>query len=101
MHPPNTLEVNGEAIRHERMLRGMNQTALARKLSITRPHLSRIELGRRPVSGPLFARIRAALDMTADELLASNGGLTRKGETHDQHVDECRERSRADVSQPS
>ncbi|WP_119581532.1 helix-turn-helix domain-containing protein [Streptomyces europaeiscabiei] len=71
MHQPLTYEVNGDAIRRERMQAGLSRTELARQAGFTRRYLCHLERGtRKHLSPPLYIALRQALDATDSRLLA-------------------------------
>lgn len=73
MPQPNTLAVNGDAIRKARLLKGLSQTELASAIGISRPYLSHIETGSRTrVSGPVFGRIRDVLEAPDKHILGES-----------------------------
>ncbi|MFE0800137.1 helix-turn-helix domain-containing protein [Streptomyces sp. NPDC058812] len=62
MHQPPTFEVNGDAIREERMQAGLTQTELARQAGISPRYVSHLENGTRRHMGPkAYRRLRDAL----------------------------------------
>ncbi|MFJ3037780.1 helix-turn-helix domain-containing protein [Streptomyces tendae] len=62
MHQPPTFEVNGDAIREERMQAGLTQTELARQAGISPRYVSHLETGTRNRMGPkTYRRLREAL----------------------------------------
>lgn len=65
MHQPLTYEVNGDAIREERMQAGLTQTELAGRAGITPRYVSHLENGTRRHMGPqTYRRLREALNAT-------------------------------------
>lgn len=69
MHQPLTYEVNGDAIREERMQAGMSRTDLARLAGITRRYVCHLENGtRRHMSPKPYKRLREALNATDERL---------------------------------
>ncbi|MFF3643436.1 helix-turn-helix domain-containing protein [Streptomyces sp. NPDC002564] len=70
MHQPLTYEVDGDAIRTERMQSGMTRAQLATAAGISRRYVCHLENGtRRRMSPPSYVALRAAL-ATTDERLA-------------------------------
>ena len=69
MHQPTTFEVDGDAIREERMQAGLTQTELARRVGISPRYVSALESGerRRMTPGPYIA-LRTALKATDERL---------------------------------
>lgn len=69
MHQPPTYEVDGTAIREERMQAGLEISELAERAGISRRYLSHLETGSRTRMRPsTFARLRTALKATDDRL---------------------------------
>ncbi|MDX3835663.1 helix-turn-helix domain-containing protein [Streptomyces europaeiscabiei] len=65
MHQPLTYEVNGDAIRKERMQAGLTQTELAEKAGISPRYISHLENGTRRRMGPkTYKRLREVLNAT-------------------------------------
>ncbi|MFH8336898.1 helix-turn-helix domain-containing protein [Streptomyces sp. AM6-12] len=65
MHQPLTYEVNGDAIREERMQAGLTQTELARQAGISPRYVSYLETGTRRRMGPkTYRRLREVLNAT-------------------------------------
>lgn len=74
MHQPPTFEVDGDAIRKERMAAGLETSELAERARISRRYLSHLENGTRSHMRPSsYAALRTALDVTDDRLLAPPG----------------------------
>ncbi|WP_318201113.1 helix-turn-helix transcriptional regulator [Streptomyces sp. SCL15-4] len=70
---PTTFEVDGTAICTKRMQAGMEVNQLADLVGITPNYLRKLERGARKHMSPKpYIRLRAALQATDDELLASN-----------------------------
>lgn len=62
MHQPPTFEVDGDAIREERMQAGLTQTELARQAGISPRYVCHLENGTRRHMGPkAYLRLRDAL----------------------------------------
>ncbi|MFI9154558.1 helix-turn-helix domain-containing protein [Streptomyces sp. NPDC053367] len=79
MHQPTTFEVDGDAIRKERMQAGLTQTELARQAGISPRYVSHLENGTRRHMGPKpYKRLRDALKATDERLR-----LTRPRPTED------------------
>jgi transcriptional regulator with XRE-family HTH domain len=71
MHQPLTYEVNGDAIREERMQAGLSRTDLAGLAGITRRYVCHLENGTRRHMGPKsYKRLRDALKTHDDRLQA-------------------------------
>jgi transcriptional regulator with XRE-family HTH domain len=69
MHQPTTYEVDGDAIRKERMQAGLTQEELARQAGISPRYVSHLETGTRKDMRPkTYKRLRIALGL-ADERL--------------------------------
>lgn len=69
MHQPTTFEVDGDAIREERMQAGLTQTELARQAGISPRYVSHLETGTRRRMGPKpYKRLRTALNATDERL---------------------------------
>ncbi|MFJ5151452.1 helix-turn-helix domain-containing protein [Streptomyces sp. NPDC088353] len=69
MHQPPTYEVDGEAIRDERMEAGLTQEELARQVGISRRYVSHLEKGsRRHMKPKTYRRLREALNVTDSRL---------------------------------
>ena len=58
----------GQTVRSKRLERGLSLRALAVRLGVSAPFLSDVELGRRFPSGPVLARMAAALAVPLEEL---------------------------------
>lgn len=72
MHQPTTFEVDGDAIREERMQAGLTQAELARRVGISRRYVSYLEDGtRRHMRPKPYVRLRQVLN-------ATDARLTRK-----------------------
>jgi transcriptional regulator with XRE-family HTH domain len=73
MHqPPTTFEVDGAAICSKRMQAGLEVQQLADRVGITASYLRKLERGdRKHLSPSYYVRLRAALDATDEELLAT------------------------------
>jgi len=59
----------GDRLRELRLAAGLSQRALASKVSVTFPHISKIESGDERPSDRLLEELADALDADADELL--------------------------------
>lgn len=71
MHQPATFEVDGDAIRKERMNAGLEISELAERAGISRRYLSHLENGTRSHPRPKrYTALRKALNVTDDRLLA-------------------------------
>ncbi|MET9517493.1 helix-turn-helix transcriptional regulator [Streptomyces sp. NPDC002994] len=71
MHQPPTFEVDGTAIRQERMQAGLEISELAELAGISRRYLSHLENGTRTRMRPSrYAALRKALKASATRLLA-------------------------------
>ncbi|NUL13265.1 helix-turn-helix domain-containing protein [Streptomyces lunaelactis] len=69
MHQPPTIEVDGDAIREERMQAGLEISELAERAGISRRYLSHLENGTRTRMRPRrYVALRTALN-TTDECL--------------------------------
>ena len=69
MHQPLTFEVDGDAIREERMQAGLSRTELARQVGISRRYVCHLENGtRRHMSPKPYKRLRVALKATDERL---------------------------------
>ncbi|GAA2199787.1 MULTISPECIES: helix-turn-helix domain-containing protein [Streptomyces] len=69
MHQPTTFEVDGDAIREERMQAGLTQTELARRAGISPRYVSHLETGSRKDMRPkTYKRLREALNATDERL---------------------------------
>lgn len=69
MHQPLTYEVNGDAIREERMQAGMSRTELAHLAGISPRYVAHLENGTRRHMGPAsFKRLRDALNTPPDRI---------------------------------
>lgn len=69
MHQPKTFEVDGDAIREERMQAGITQTELARRTGITPRYVSHLENGTRCRMTPEpYIALRTALNATDERL---------------------------------
>lgn len=65
MHQPTTFEVDGDAIREERMQAGLTQSELARQAGISPRYVSHLENGTRRHMGPkTYRRLRQVLNAT-------------------------------------
>lgn len=72
MHQPPTFEVDGDAIREERMQAGREISELAERAGISRRYLSHLENGTRKHMRPSrYTALRTALNITDDRLLAT------------------------------
>lgn len=65
------LTVDGGKLATCRELAGMTQSQLAKKLRVDRTSVAHWEAGRRFPAAPTFKRLCAALQVAADQLLAS------------------------------
>ncbi|MGQ5576698.1 helix-turn-helix domain-containing protein [Streptomyces sp. ECR3.8] len=64
MHQPQTYEVDGDAIREERMQAGLTQTELAEQAGISQRFVSHLETGTRKRMKPkTYRRLREALQV--------------------------------------
>lgn len=74
IRPGRSIPVNGAAVRHLRMFsRCINGVSLAGEAGITSQYLCQIESGKRThVSPEVFGRLRAALGVETDVLVASH-----------------------------
>ncbi|MFC8272318.1 helix-turn-helix domain-containing protein [Streptomyces sp. NPDC057271] len=74
MHQPGaTFQVDGAAIRKKRMQAGIETEQLAEAVGITANYLNKLERGaRRRLRPSKYVRLRAALNATDTDLLASN-----------------------------
>lgn len=71
-HPEPTYTVNGSAIRRLRMQAGLETSDLAKRAGISRRYLTHLENGtRRRMRPARYAALRAALNATDQELLAT------------------------------
>lgn len=69
MHQPTTFEVDGDAIRKERMQAGLTQAELAQQAGISRRYVSSLETGtRRHMSPKTYTRLRQVLNATDERL---------------------------------
>jgi transcriptional regulator with XRE-family HTH domain len=69
MHQPTTFEVDGDAIREERMQAGLSRTELARQVGISRRYICHLENGtRRHMTPAPYIALRAALKATDERL---------------------------------
>lgn len=66
------LTVDGDKLATCRELAGMTQAQLAKKLRVDRTSVVHWEAGRRFPTAPTFKRLCAALQVAADQLLASD-----------------------------
>lgn len=65
MHQPPTFEVDGDAIREERMQAGLTRRELAEQAGISRRYVAHLENGTRRHMGPKpYIRLRNALNAT-------------------------------------
>jgi transcriptional regulator with XRE-family HTH domain len=72
MHQPPTFEVNGAAIRKERMDAGLEISELAEAAGMSPRYLCHLENGTRRHPRPRrYAALRTALNITDDRLLAA------------------------------
>lgn len=71
MHQPLTYEVNGDAIREERMQAGLSRQELADQVGVTRRYIGQLERGaRKHPRPPVYIALRQALNATDARLLA-------------------------------
>ncbi|MEU4736580.1 MULTISPECIES: helix-turn-helix domain-containing protein [Streptomyces] len=71
MHQPPTFEVDGDAIREERMRAGLEISEVAKRAHISRRYLSHLENGTRNRMRPSrYVALRTALNVNDDRLLA-------------------------------
>lgn len=63
----------GQAVRAARKTRGLSQEALADAAGIDRSHLGKIERGERNVTIMNIARVSAALNVSASDILRAGG----------------------------
>lgn len=69
MHQPPTFEVDGDAIREERMQAGLTRAELARQAGISRRYLCHLENGtRRRMNPKPYIALRDALHTTDERL---------------------------------
>ena len=69
MHQPTTFEVDGDAIREERMQAGLTRRELARQVGISRRYVCHLENGTRQHPSPeLYIALRTALNATDERL---------------------------------
>jgi transcriptional regulator with XRE-family HTH domain len=69
MHQPTTFEVDGDAIREERMQAGLSRSELARQVGISHRYICHLENGTRRYMGPKpYKRLRTALNATDERL---------------------------------
>lgn len=69
MHQPLTFEVDGDAIREERMQAGISRTELARQVGISRRYVCHLENGTRKHMTPEpYIALRDALNATDERL---------------------------------
>lgn len=69
MHQPTTFEVDGDAIREERMQAGLTQVELARRAGISQRYVSHLETGTRKDMRPkTYQRLREVLNATDERL---------------------------------
>ncbi|MFF9129161.1 helix-turn-helix domain-containing protein [Streptomyces sp. NPDC014806] len=65
MHQPPTFEVDGDAIREERMQAGLSRSELADRAGISHRYVAHLENGTRKHMGPRrYLRLRDALNVT-------------------------------------
>lgn len=71
MHQPLTFEVDGDAIREERMQAGLSRAELAKRAGISHRYVAALEEGTRRRMGPKrYIALRTALKATDDRLRA-------------------------------
>ncbi|MEU5593076.1 helix-turn-helix transcriptional regulator [Streptomyces sp. NPDC020298] len=69
MHQPTTFEVDGDAIREERMQAGLSRSDLADAVGISHRYVCHLENGtRRHMSPKPYKRLRTALNATDERL---------------------------------
>lgn len=69
MHQPTTYEVDGDAIREERMQAGLTQDELAERAGISQRYVSHLETGTRYRMRPKpYKRLRQVLNTTDERL---------------------------------
>ncbi|MFC7909007.1 helix-turn-helix transcriptional regulator [Streptomyces nigra] len=69
MHQPTTYEVDGDAIREERMRRGLTRAELAEQVGVTDRHIRHLENGtRQRMRRPSYVALRTALQATDERL---------------------------------
>lgn len=69
MHQPTTYEVDGDAIREERMQAGMSRSDLAHLVKVTERHIGHLENGtRRRMRPKSYKRLRTALKASDERL---------------------------------
>ncbi|MFE4857281.1 helix-turn-helix domain-containing protein [Streptomyces sp. NPDC056670] len=69
--PPATFQVNGAALREDRMRQGLGIKETAEAAGISRSYLQRLETSARQRMRPaLYVRLRTALNSTDERLLA-------------------------------
>jgi transcriptional regulator with XRE-family HTH domain len=61
-------ETFGARIKRERLGAGMTQRALAERVNVGVPHISKVEANRENPSDELIVRLAAVFDLDADEL---------------------------------
>lgn len=59
----------GERVRELRLKRGLSQRALAARVGVSFPHISKIESGVEPASADLIVRLAAELGVDESEML--------------------------------
>ncbi|WP_327300436.1 helix-turn-helix transcriptional regulator [Streptomyces goshikiensis] len=79
MHQPPTFEVDGTAIREERMCAGLEISEAAKAAGISRRYLSHLENGtRRRMRPSRYVALRAALNSNDDRLLAARAKIPKE-----------------------
>jgi len=69
MHQPTTFEVDGDAVREERMQAGLSRKELARRAGISRRYVCHLENGTRTRMTPEpYVALRAVLNATDERL---------------------------------
>lgn len=69
----NDTELIGQRIKRERLSKSLTQRALAKRVGVGTPHISKVEAGRENPSDELLQRIAEVLDCEFDELLLMAG----------------------------
>lgn len=69
MHQPTTVEVDGDAIREERMQAGLTCAELAERVGVTDRYIRHLETGtRRDMRQPTYFALRTALKASDERL---------------------------------
>lgn len=69
----NDTELIGQRIKRERLSKSLTQRALAERVGVGTPHISKVEAGRENPSDELLQKIAEVLDCEFDELLLMAG----------------------------